>query len=113
MHPIAGSSGNIYDFEVYKFESLPDIANCIYIYINETKDSFIPIYIGMTTRTIKERYAEHDYDDINECSGFNDANCIFIHHKNTLLTRYSESELQYIEADLLKKYNTPCNTKNN
>lgn len=110
MHPIAGKSGNIYNFEIYNLESFPDISNCIYIYMDEHESGYSPTYIGMTTRSIKVRYAEHNNDGVNECVGFYGAKFMFIHHNETPL---SEDELKYIEDDLLNKYKTPCNKINN
>ncbi len=109
-----GRSGKEYLFDKFEISSSINVSNCIYIYAKEVPNSFEPIYIGMTTRTFAERYAEHDYDGINECVGFHEANCILIHsHGNTILCGYTENDLKNIEEDLLNKYNTPCNTQNN
>ena len=108
-----GVSNNEYFFEEYRLENLPHYESVVYIYAKKEGTLYAPLYIGETGRDIWVRYIEHESDGVNTCVETYGFNCMLL-----LLVPLSgidagESSRKRIEDDLLKKYKTPCNIKNN
>lgn len=110
--PIAfeDDAGYKYDFYEYSFDNLPDLSSCIYIYAAKNLSGYRPVYIGMTTRSIRERHGEHENKGDTFDYGFHGATCLLVHTRPEVIP-WTKWQLEDIEAALISRYQPVCNER--
>lgn len=96
---LKGKSGNVYEFELYPWDTAFNAVPVVYVVMRKDPDGYAVLYVG-ETGDLKARIGNHENQP-----------CFDRHRKTHLAVRRESSGERRlsIEADLVAAYNPACN----